>query len=154
MSPFRRSYFGSESEEILLPSNENDDRTIHRKNWQQHQLVPPVKSYPPWLIWNIQLITPEHKCMESSYLMRLSQSYPLRVNLCFFWYLYFYIVIKSKCKNELKKRLALKNSNSKAARRSVGCSQGHCFIVSQNNPIDHVNEKAVAWLIMASKPFT
>lgn len=115
MSPFRRSYFGSESEEILLPSNENDDRTIHRKNWQQHQLVPPVKSYPPWLIWNIQLITPEHKCMESSYLMRLSQSYPLRVNLCFFWYLYFYIVIKSKCKNELKKRLALKNSNSKAA---------------------------------------
>lgn len=115
MSPFRRSYFGSESEEILLPSNENDDRTIHRKNWQQHQLVPPVKSYPPWLIWNIQLITPEHKCMESSYLMRLSQSYPLRVNLCFFWYLYFYIVIKSRCKNELKKRLALKNSNSKAA---------------------------------------
>lgn len=115
MSPFRRSYFGSESEEILLPSNEKDDRTIHRKNWQQHQLVPPVKSYPPWLIWNIQLITPEHKCMESRYLMRLSQSYPLRVNLCFFWYLYFYIVIKSKCKNELKKRLALKNGNSKAA---------------------------------------
>ena len=63
------------------------------------------------------------------------------------------MVIKSKYKNELKERLALKNSNSRAADRLLAATKVSALRFSEEcQRCDQ--EKALPWFLMASQPLT
>ena len=61
------------------------------------------------------------------------------------------MVIKSKYKNELKERLALKNSDSRAADRLLAAARVSALRLSEERQ-RRDQEKAVPWFLMASQP--